>query len=344
MPKKIEQPFERIIRGTEEQKAKAKQLLQEAFNEVEYEDLKPYLVEQTREEREIIDQVVLTVDEIVKRYGGKPKPFPKDKIFVLRPGGVREVTGGELGGAFNNPIAYRIVIDRTPSKLEFALTLAHELLHLRGYKSAQVPRSGGVAPYRSGVVLYDLERNKEFFSELEEAIVTEITYNRVYQELARTQHFQKELLAVNEIKKWILDTTRKRNPQGLESAQRYLEEIYTFDNAEKILNVLRSDKNDDYKIGYLQGLFGVELKMGKYRKERRGERERLYRLLDEIVAKSGGKFKSRDDIFEELARANFTGNIIGIGRIIEETLGRGSFRRLAEEFAETIEEEKSKSK
>jgi len=147
---------------------------------------------------------------------------------------------------------------------------------------------------------------------------------------------------VNEIKKWILDTTRKRNPQGLESAQRYLEEIYTFDNAEKILDVLRSDKNDDYKIGYLQGLFGIELKMGKYRKERRNERERLYRLLDEIVAKSGGKFKSRDDIFEELARANFTGNIIGIGRIMEETLGKGSFRRLAEEFAETIEEEKSK--
>lgn len=67
MPKKIEQPFERIVRGTEEQKAKAEQLLEEAFNKVEYEDLKPYLVEQTREEREIIDQVVLIVDEIVKK-------------------------------------------------------------------------------------------------------------------------------------------------------------------------------------------------------------------------------------------------------------------------------------
>lgn len=73
--------------------------------------------------------------------------------------------------------------------------------------------------------------------------------------------------------------------------------------------------------------------------ERYQERKRLYELLDRIVANSSGRFESRDEIFNEFARANFSGNYLTISRIVESILGKGSFRKLAEEFSEEPKKE-----
>jgi hypothetical protein len=54
---------------------------------------------------------------------------------------------------------------------------------------------------------------------------------------------------------------------------------------------------------------------------------------------SGGKFKNRDEVFDEFAKANFSGNYLPLARTVEGVLGKGSFRRLAEEFSEEPEKE-----
>lgn len=62
--------------------------------------------------------------------------------------------------------------------------------------------------------------------------------------------------------------------------------------------------------------------------------ERSYELLDKLVEGSGGKFKNRDEVFDEFAKANFSGNYLPLARMVEGIFGKGSFRRLAEEFSE----------
>jgi len=58
-------------------------------------------------------------------------------------------------------------------------------------------------------------------------------------------------------------------------------------------------------------------------------------LIDEIIEKSHGRFENRQEVFDIFARANFSGNLIPLARLIESIFGKGSFRRLGEETADT---------
>lgn len=59
-------------------------------------------------------------------------------------------------------------------------------------------------------------------------------------------------------------------------------------------------------------------------------REYLNDLVDVIFRENEDKFKDRDEVFEIFFKAMMTGNILPLGRIIEKTLGKGSFRRIGE--------------
>ena len=67
--------------------------------------------------------------------------------------------------------------------------------------------------------------------------------------------------------------------------------------------------------------------------ERYSERSKLYVLLDNMVEKSNGEYKNRSEIFAEFAKANFIGNYLPLARIVEKILGKGEFRKIAEEYS-----------
>lgn len=58
------------------------------------------------------------------------------------------------------------------------------------------------------------------------------------------------------------------------------------------------------------------------------EREYLNDLIDVILKENKDKFKDRDEVFEIFSKAMMTGNILPLGRLVEKTLGKGSFRRI----------------
>jgi hypothetical protein len=60
------------------------------------------------------------------------------------------------------------------------------------------------------------------------------------------------------------------------------------------------------------------------------ERNHLRDIIHELHRLSHEKFTSEEEIFRMFARATLTGNLLPIGRLIENTLGKGSLRRLAE--------------
>jgi hypothetical protein len=63
--------------------------------------------------------------------------------------------------------------------------------------------------------------------------------------------------------------------------------------------------------------------------------------MDRIVIAGEGKIK-KNELFDEFARAHFTGNYLPLARTIEGILGKGSFREIAIELGTVDEVEKSK--
>jgi coproporphyrinogen III oxidase len=57
------------------------------------------------------------------------------------------------------------------------------------------------------------------------------------------------------------------------------------------------------------------------------ERELLNDTIDAFFEQNKEKFKDREEVFEVFAKAAITGNILPLGRLFDETFGKGSFRR-----------------
>jgi hypothetical protein len=89
-----------------------------------------------------------------------------------------------------------------------------------------------------------------------------------------------------------------------------------------------------FKEVILNNSFFKEKKEIQSADERTDEREKLDKVINEIVEDSKDKNLTKDQIFDEFAKAHFTGNYILLARIVEESLGKGSFRRIAEELGE----------
>src|SRR3989344_1933864 len=135
MENKFQTKFEKVVGGTEEERVKAKEKLQKLLEEPHNKDLKSYEVNLTEKDKEIIQDIESSVDNVASSYGGSPIPFPPEKIYVLKNDGVEAVTDTRFFGGFHSPLGQRIVIEKGHSDIDFATTLAHELFHVKSYKA-----------------------------------------------------------------------------------------------------------------------------------------------------------------------------------------------------------------
>lgn len=103
---------------------------------------------------------------------------------------------------------------------------------------------------------------------------------------------------------------------------------------EKVNEILSYSGDESVRAAYASGMLERLVKEKEYEElERYEERKKLYQLLDEILEKSKGVFKNRDELFQKFAEANFSGNYFKIARIIDNALGKGAFRKLADKFS-----------
>ncbi|MEK7581844.1 MAG: hypothetical protein AAB488_00725 [Patescibacteria group bacterium] len=338
--------IKRIIGGTQEDKEAASRKLQTVFEERSGK-LAEYEIEKSPEDLEILNKTESIVDRIVSQYGGDPKPLPLDHIYVLKPGSVLAVTEGKLAGGVHRPLGLKIGVERGKSRSLFASTVAHELFHLKSYKSARVGKSGeDVRLYRSGISMIDRKdpneekgEEKEYFAMLEEAIVAECT-KKFLDEISRDSEFREEAEAVRKFRNWAVAYYRRAGMPE-EKAKEFERELkYIAEPQDKVEMVLAFSDEEEKREAYAAGIFSALYEKGEVETiERYRERKKLYELLDKLVVNSGGKFKNRDEVFNEFAKANFSGNYLPLARVVEGILGKGSFRALAEEFSQEPEEE-----
>ncbi len=330
-------PYEKIIDGNEEQKKKASEKLQGFFVEKD-EEFSKYELEKTPEDLEIIKKTEVVVFDIVKKYQGEPKEIPLDNIYIVKSESVIEISEGRLEGGIHYPVSLRIIAGKTDSKFLLASILAHESFHFQSPKVHRIDETGDSDLYRSGFSMYDKKpknetEEKTYFSSLEEAIVAECT-REFLEKIQNDPLFSEEVKAVNKIKGWVMRFYR-RGEREEEKIKEFEMEIKSIPNPEeRVEEILNFSENEEEREDYAAGMFDALFKDRKIEMfERYTERKKFYELLDNIVSKSDGKFKNRQEIFTEFAKANFTGRYLPIARIAEETLGQGSFRKIAEDFS-----------
>jgi len=53
-------------------------------------------------------------------------------------------------------------------------------------------------------------------------------------------------------------------------------------------------------------------------------------LLDKLYQKNQDKFKDREQVFDVFAKSMLSGNLLPVGRLVDRTLGKGTFRKIGE--------------
>jgi hypothetical protein len=158
-------------------------------------------IQKTERDLEIIKYVVKACDEILKKYGReKVVEIPLNNMHVLKDGGTKEFTKGRLLKGSASITQKSFIADRAKSDIEFALTVFHELTHLKSYSALQVVNTGDgeeLETYRAGVSVISRDASKIQLQALEEAVVGYLTQHFYYRYLRSAREFEDNFLVDN---------------------------------------------------------------------------------------------------------------------------------------------------
>lgn len=327
--------------GNNAEKTKTEETITEN-RKLQERDLAEFEISKTEADRTIINQVEEAVDAEVRRYGGYPSRIPPDRVHLVRPGSLRSLQSGRFGGGFAALVEEYAVVERSPSDSAFAAHLAHELFHIKSPKVVK-PLDTGDKPrlHRSGLVTTEVKNTeivpgyeRKHFAELEEAIVAEAT-DRVFHELITTnESVATETALFERITPWLRKLWAKtERPVGEGEEMIKAFRAIPAKDAKEILTVLEGDElTEDGKLIFLYDkLRKIRDAGAAYEAERTYERAKLDRLIDDLVVRYNEQV-THDQIMAKFLEANFTGNYLGIARMIERVMGKGAFRRVAEDF------------
>lgn len=325
----FETQYHRVIGGSAEEKREVQEILQHRI-ETPYsyrpEQVRKYEQEPTEDQKTLIAWTEQSIRDLVKEYGGDPTNFPLFKIHLMQPGSVETITEGKLSSGIFLQVDQEILVENY-SNIDLAVTLAHELLHAESYKSAQITAEKEAAPYRTGITMHDRTNPAiAYFSGLEDAIVQEAALKFFTESMAKNPLFEQQINKIeqvkNRLKEFIQNNTKITENEKKDALVRIhgITDIPE-DEMEGIFTVL--DSNELGRL-YKNQIFNDTARID--------ERIRFSHLLDEIQEKSNGFYVSRDDVLDEFMRANFSGNILPIARNVEKFIGKGAFRKIAEDF------------
>jgi len=158
-----------------------------------------------------------------------------------------------------------------------------------------------VVPYRVGLHMAERHEKTVYFKPLNEAITEELA-KRIF-------------INADESKlRHILQITKEfaaKNPDAINELCSPLFDDDTYD-----LEIVGKEKQQTK----------VEVNKFSYAKERQS----LWQLVNKLFSQNAESFPDREAVFTLFARGAITGNILPLGRLIEKTFGKGTFRKLAE--------------
>ena len=290
---------------TEEDREDILDTMARRFEEQSFEGSEDYERPATEEEVHYMRWANEATNHLLRQYGLEPFDVPPKNIHVIRKEITRRraVAGGHFitKGSFD-PMYQAVAVCEAPRSAEFAAHLIHELIHLKSYGALMISEPDrDVIPYRVGLHMAERHEKATYFKPLNEAITEELTKHIFLNaEEPKLQH--------------ILQTTREfaaKNPDAINELGGPLFDEDTYD-LEIVGKEERQTKVEVNKFSYA------------------AERRYLWQLVDKLYSQNTESFPDREAVFTLFARAAINGNILPLGRLIEKTFGKGTFRKLAE--------------
>ncbi|MEK7665250.1 MAG: hypothetical protein AAB361_03940 [Patescibacteria group bacterium] len=262
--------------------------------------------EKTPEEIEIINGILGKLQEFIKKYGGVMPPITPDHIHVCEydtlPVEQRERIKS-IRGRYDEDSQFVAVIRNSESEnnLVFASRVAHELMHFCGFQSVTANPEKETWSFRVGglVVAKKKDQKREmYFVDVDEAITEELMKRFDAECFDAIPALAKDL---EDREKWI-----KKSVKG-----------------DKISYITTTTTKEESSMYYTT----IRAQPYQYKEER----EKLWQIINDICEKKPDDFKSEEEVFNVFANTYFTGNLLQTVRLIEDTYGKGFFRKLGEE-------------
>lgn len=117
----------------------------------------PYEIPKTEREETfpIIKDTESVARKVLEKYKKKSeKPFPPERVHLLKQGGVEAYPPSGASGGFCNHAEQYIALDRTNSDVETVLIYLHERFHLASPTAIKITE-GKAESLWSGIVAYD---------------------------------------------------------------------------------------------------------------------------------------------------------------------------------------------
>lgn len=282
--------------------------------------------EKTSQEREIVLQILSFLPEFVKQYGGESVPLRPEHVHVFEYKDIPEENKKELGsirGHYNNEIQGAwVVIDREEeNNLTFAQRLAHELIHFYAFQCADVPdketKKISEANRIEGFLIKIRDEKGEeqlYFNDWNEAMTEELTIKFDEEYFKSISTLANDLVHREEARTYRAESHPKLTRKQI---VRDIANITTI----QLKDTMQS------KPGASPGMWRSTIEGYKFEEAR----FTCAKIMGDIADKYPDKFTSMEEVFEIFARAYFTGRMLPVARLIEQTYGRGSFRRMGAE-------------
>ena len=286
--------------------------------------------EKTPEEIAMISFAEKSVNALRQRNGLPPRALPPKRVKILNTHHIvldDAFHEGKLETtlvAGNVPLSQIELVTESAGKgLERFSAIQHEFVHAGSYQALQLDSNGKLVHYRSGLDIQSRQPNDSgkytsFLAPLNEAIVEE--------------NARRILASIPENDSEVGHLAQKRAEDYralLALHQQYPESVPdpTF-----LKNTLLSVEIRDGNLSI------------KYSNRYPEERRTMWSLFDTICERNPRAFpgkssgEAREELFQISTKATLDGNILPLGRIINDTFGKGTFRKLGHlQSAEEVE-------
>lgn len=290
--KKRESAIQRIVNLAENEEKDTLEETREVFQNPEK---LPIEREKTGKETQIIQNILAKLDEFLHEQGIEPLNLTLDHIHIVDEASLsieQKKTFGipEESGGFYMEGRQGIVVFGSDDNLIFAGRVAHECLHSNSFVSFTA-QDDKFALRRIGLTVLD-ENEKRYFHNLNEGLTEELT-----------KRFDKKYFGQMPS---LSDAVKER---------------------EEFIASVKSDTDEINSVRTIQMPNGEwETIIEEYAYQ--SERKEFLSLINTIYDKNKTEFTSPEDVFQLFVKAAFTGRMLDIARLVENTFGKGSFRQL----------------
>lgn len=281
------------------------QKIGERFGNQSFRELEGKEREKTPEEIKIISLVNDATNEVRRMYGLEDFDVPPGNVHIIKENEWPKKQGGlyriELQG---------VLMKEDPVKMAFMVKTFHEMIHFKSYNSMQVTKEDdpNLDWHRLGLIIITRDGKHLYFRNLNEAVTEEIS-KRFASKLFNDPLFSEETRQTRDV--------MENNPQAVVSGT----DDPLFDDDTYYAEI----------IGRSSGFQNEErVSIGTSHFSYKKERMVLENLIDKIFERNPEKFNDRNEVFEIFAKGMMTGNILPVGRLMDNSFGRGTFRKIGE--------------